>query len=51
LGYSPVTPRCFMIKRAKHYVWIKRNKLTDDEAKEIVRSFHSGDDEFADVPF
>ena len=51
LGYSPVTPKCFLIKRKKHYVWIKRNKVTDDEAKEIVRSFHSGDDDFAQVPF
>ena len=51
LGYSPVTPKCFLIKRKKHYVWIKRNKVTDDEAKEIVRSFHSGDDDFAKVPF
>lgn len=51
LGYAPVIPKCFLIKRKKHYVWVKRNKVTDDEAKEIVRSFHSGDDDFADVPF
>jgi hypothetical protein len=51
LGYSPVTSKCFLIKRKKHYVWVKRNKVTDDQAKEIVRSYHAGDDDFEDVPF
>lgn len=51
LGYSPVIPKCFLIKRKKHYIWTKRNKVTDDEAKVIVKNFHSGNQDFEDVPF
>ena len=51
LGYAPTRPDYVLVKRKKHKVWIKRNKVSDSEAAEIVRAYHSGDGDFTEVPF
>jgi hypothetical protein len=35
----------------KHYVWTRKSRITEDEAKEITRKFYSDDEDFEDVPF
>jgi len=50
-GFFPVGPRYWRVKGVKHYVWTRKSRITDDEAKEATFSFYNGDDDFSDVPF
>ena len=50
-GFFPVASKWWRVKGVKHYVWTRKSRITEDEAKEITRKFYSGDDGFEDVPF
>jgi hypothetical protein len=52
MGLTPIEGRRMKLKsRVNHYVWYNRNKLTDSEAKKLVREHHDGDRDFSDTPF
>jgi hypothetical protein len=50
-GFFPVSSKWWRVKGAKHYVWTRKSRITEDEAKEITRKFYSDDEDFEDVPF
>jgi hypothetical protein len=51
MGYSPVGPRVFRILGTKHFVWVKKSKISDDDAKKRLRSFYDPSEEFKEIPF
>lgn len=52
MGLTPIEGRRIKLKsRVNHYVWYNRNKLTDSDAKKLVREYHDGERDFSDVPF
>ena len=50
-GFFPVQANWWRVKGTKHYVWTRKSRITDDEAKEQTRLFYSGEGDFSDVPF
>ena len=46
-----MSPKWWRVKGVKHYVWTRKSRITEDEAKEITRKFYSDDEDFEDVPF
>ena len=50
-GFFPVSSKWWRVKGVKHYVWTRKSRITEDEAKEITRKFYSDDEDFEDVPF
>ena len=50
-GFFPVASKWWRVKGVKHYVWTRKSRITDDEAKEITRNYYNGDEGFEDVPF
>jgi hypothetical protein len=50
-GFFPVSPKWWRVKGVKHYVWTRKSRITEDEAKEITRKFYNGEEGFEDVPF
>lgn len=51
MGYSPVKSRVFKVLGTKHFVWVKKSKISDDDAKKRLRSFYDPSEEFKEVPF
>lgn len=52
MGLTQIEGRRIKLKnREHHYVWYNRGKMTDAEAKRLVREFHEGPKDFSDVPF
>jgi len=50
-GFFPVASKWWRVKGVKHYVWTRKSRITDDEAKEATRNYYNGDEGFEDVPF
>ena len=50
-GFFPVASKWWRVKGVKHYVWTRKSRITDDEAKEITRKYYNGEEDFEDVPF
>ncbi len=51
-GMRPINKRRLKIRGEHHYVWFKPSQgMTSDKAKEVVRQWHTSDDDFSDVPF
>jgi len=50
-GFFPVASKWWRVKGVKHYVWTRKSRITDDEAKEITRKYYNGEEGFEDVPF
>ncbi len=50
MGYTPIEGRRVKISKTRtdHYVWIRDGSLHPNEAKNIVRNFHSGDFDFVE---
>lgn len=52
LGLTQIEGRRIKLKnRQNHFIWFNRNRLTDAQARRLVREFHDGDRDFSDVPF
>ena len=53
LGYTPIEGRRVKITKTRrdHYVWHRRGALNPTDVKNLVRNFHSNDQEFTDAPF
>ena len=50
-GFFPVSSKWWRVKGVKHYVWTRKSRITEDEAKEMTRNYYNGDEGFEDVPF
>ena len=50
-GFFPVSPKWWRVKGVKHYVWTRKSRITEDEAKEVTRKYYNGEEGFEDVPF
>ena len=59
-GYSRIQSKFYKIKGVKHYVWIRKNRIPEDEVKTIVRDYYtygrlqeldSVPDDLSDIPF
>ena len=50
MGYTPIEGRRVKISKTRtdHYVWIRAGALHPNDAKNLVRSFHSGDLDFVE---
>ena len=50
-GFFPVSSKWWRVKGVKHYVWTRKSRITEDEAKEMTRNYYNTDEGFEDVPF
>lgn len=51
MGYTQVSKKRIKIKKALHYIWFNKSSMGEDQAVELVRKYHGGDDDFSEVPF
>jgi len=52
MGYRQAEPKRIKVRGSVHYVWFKGRGPDDaTAAADSVRKWHSGEDDFSDVPF